>query len=337
MTIKDVAESAGVSVSTVSRVLNGHPDVSEAARTRVLQAVRALHYVPNKSAQDLARPQTDSIGVVVRGAENPFFIPIISAIEQACTKAGYTMVLNQIPTSEDEVVRGAELVGSKRLKGLVLLGGRFDYTQEVIASLGVPFVCCSYTNHFGNLSDDDFASVTIDDVATAKAAVNHLIAAGHTKIAALLDKVDDRSICELRYRGYCEALAAAGLLFDPDLVVQSVDYSMTSAYERMSALLARRHDFTAVFSISDTLAMAGMKAVVDAGLSCPQDISFIGIDGIEISKFAIPTLTTLAQPQEELGREAIRILVNMLEGRASERHIQLKTKLRSGGTVATID
>lgn len=336
MTIKDVAQASGVSVSTVSRVLNGHPDVSDAARERVLKAVRTLHYVPNKSAQDLARPQTDSIGLVVRGAENPFFIPIIGAIENACTEAGYTLVLNLIPTSDDEVVEGSELVNAKRLKGLILLGGRFDYTHEEASSIQVPFVCCSFANKFGTLRDEDYASVSIDDNATAYRATKYLIEAGHTKIAALLDNVEDHSICQLRYDGYCRAMQEAGLEIDTDLVLQTEDYSMTSGYKRMSELLERRRDFTAVFAISDTLAMAGMKAVHDAGLSCPEDISFIGIDGIEMSKFSIPTLSTLVQPKETLGERAVSILVSLLEGRSNTRHVQLDTQLRSGGTVAFI-
>lgn len=336
MTIRDVAEYCGVSVSTVSRVLNNHPDVSDDARAKVQEAVRALHYFPNKSAQDLARPQGDSIGVVVRGAENPFFTPIIGSIERSCEKAGYTMVLDQIPTSADEVIEGAELVNSKRLKGLVLLGGRFDYTREEAASLSVPFVCCSYSNDFGNLDEDDYSSVSINDIDAACHATDVLISAGHTRIAALLDDIADHSISELRYRGYRKALDQAGIPLDDDLVIQTEDYSMASAYEKLSALLARRRDFTAVFAVSDSLAMAGMKAVSDAGLRCPEDVSFIGIDGIEMSLYSIPTLTTIAQPQDVLGTKAVDMLVDVLEGRQTARHVRLATSLRPGGTVAKI-
>ena len=185
MTIKDVAERCGVSVSTVSRVLNNHPDVSDAIRERVMMVVRELHYVPNNSARDLVKPRSDSIGLVVRGVGNPFFTGVIRAIEQAVTDAGYTMVLHQIRSGEDELRAGAELARSKRLLGLILLGGCFDYTAEQTAALGVPFVCCTYTNSFGTLKKNAFSSVSIDDREEAYRAVRLLTERGHRKIAII--------------------------------------------------------------------------------------------------------------------------------------------------------
>ena len=151
MTIRDVAEHSGVSVSTVSRVLNNHPDVSEAVRSRVLASVQELHYVPNNSARDLVRSQSDTIGLVVRGVGNPFFSAVIRAVEQSVSQAGYTMVLHQINTEDNELLAGASLARSKKLRGLILLGGCFDYTPEQTAALDIPFVCCSFTNSFGSL------------------------------------------------------------------------------------------------------------------------------------------------------------------------------------------
>ena len=152
MTIKDIAERCGVSVSTVSRVLNHHPDVSQAVRDRVLQVVEEVHYVPNNSARDLVKAQSDDIGIVVRGAGNPFFMEVIPVMEQAILQKGYTPWIHQINTEDDELRAGAELVRSKKLKGLILLGGRFDYDDTQIAVLDVPFVCCTYGNSFGKLT-----------------------------------------------------------------------------------------------------------------------------------------------------------------------------------------
>ena len=137
-TIKTVAEYCGVSVSTVSRALNDHPDVSNEAKAKVKAAAKKLHYVPNSSARDLVRTKSDSIGVVVRGADNTFFVPIVNAIGESCERAGYNMVLHQVSVRADEIKEGAELVNSKRLKGLVLLGGRYDYAREDAVSIGVP-------------------------------------------------------------------------------------------------------------------------------------------------------------------------------------------------------
>ena len=335
VTIRDIAQRCGVSVSTVSRVLNSHPDVSEAVRERVLEAVREAHYVPNNSARDLVRPQSDSIGLVVRGIGNLFFSPVIHAVEQAVDAAGYTLVLHQIRSGEDELQAAASLARSKRLRGLVLLGGCFDYTPEDTAALDIPFVCCTYTNSFGTLQRAGYSSVSIDDQAEAYRAVRELTRRGHRRIAVLLDSVQDHSISELRYKGYCRALADSGIPLDPALVEETGAFDMASAYEGTRKLLERT-DFTAVFIIADSMAVAAMKALCDGGKRVPEDCSVIAIDGVELSAYTVPTLTTLIQPTEELGDEAVRILLDMVEGRAGNRHVQLQTALRFGGSVRTL-
>ncbi len=334
MTIRDVAEKSGVSVSTVSRVLNNHPDVSESVRAKVLEAVRELHYVPNDSARDLVRTQSDSIGVIVRGAENPFFTSLIRSIEQEVAKTGYTMVLHQIKSGEDELLAGAMLSRTKRLRGLIFLGGRFDYSEEQTAKLDVPFVCCTFTNSFGNLGQDDYSSVSIDDQAEAYRAVKMLTDKGHRKIAVLLDSVNDHSISELRYLGYRKALADAGIDFDGSLVAETTEYNMKSAYEATQALLQRRRDVTAIFSTADSMGIAAMKALHDAGRRVPEDCSLISIDGIEMSLYTVPTMTTLIQPTEIMGAQAVQALIDVIRGTGRHCHLRLDTEVREGGTIA---
>ena len=333
MTIKDIAERCGVSVSTVSRVLNNHPDVSAANRKKVMSVVEEMHYVPNNSARDLVKPKSDAIGLVVRGVGNPFFTGVIRAIERAIAEAGYTMVLHQIRSGEDELREGAELARSRRLQGLIFLGGCCDYTADQIALLDVPFVCCSYTNSFGELDETAYSSVTIDDQKEAYRAVRMLMKKGHEKIAVLLDSTHDRSISELRYMGYKKALMENGITLDAELVGETGSFEMSAAYEAMKTLLNRRDDFTAVFVISDSMAVAAMKALHDSGKRVPEDCSVIAIDGIDMSAYMVPTLTTLVQPQENMGKSSVRILVDMIEGHAGNRHLQLDTAFRSGGSV----
>lgn len=336
MTIKDVAAYCGVSVSTVSRVLNNHPDVSDEVRNKVMKAVSDLHYTPNSTARDLARAQVNAIGLVVRGISNPFFTPIIRTIEHGCEAAGYTMVLHQVSTTDDEVRAATELVQSKRLNGVIFLGGRYDYTKAEMQGLTVPYVCCTYTNHFGNLDRSSYSSVAIDDKAEAERAVKYLISRGHRRIAILLDNPADHSISERRYAGYCKALREEGIEPDPDLVLEAADFDLASSYRCVKDFADRREDFTALFAVADTLAIAAIKALYDAGKRVPDDVSVIAIDGIEISNYLIPTLTTLCQPKDRLGEEAVRILVDVLEGRAGNRHIRLETTPRLGGTVKSL-
>ena len=201
MTIKDIARLSGVSVSTVSRVLNNRPDVSDENRRRVRAIIESSNYIPNNSARDLVRTKSDAIGLVVRGRSNPFYTDIIRAIEQGITERGYTMVMQQIGTSDDEVKRAAVMEREKRLRGLILLGGRSDYTPAEVALLNVPFVCCSYSNHYGTLRDEMYSSVSIEDEEEAYRAVMELYRRGHRRIAALVSRPDDRSISQLRYQG----------------------------------------------------------------------------------------------------------------------------------------
>ena len=336
MTIKDIAERCGVSVSTVSRVLNDHPDVSPANREKVMAVVRETHYVPNNSARDLVKPASDAIGLVVRGVGNPFFTGVIRAIERATGEAGYTMVLHQIRSGEDELREAAELARSKRLRGLILLGGCCDYTADNVALLDVPFVCCSFTNSFGQLPEDTYSSMTIDDKKEASRAVRLLMEQGHRKIGALLDSTSDRSISELRYMGYRQALEEGGITPEASLVEETGSFGMAEAYEGMRRLLERRKDLTSVFVISDSMAVAAMRAIHDCGKRVPEDCSVVGIDGIDMSAYVVPTLTTLVQPQEEMGERSVRILVDMIEERAGNRHLLLDTEVRPGGSVCRI-
>lgn len=333
MTIKDIAQRCGVSISTVSRVLNNHPNVSMEVRNNVLTAMQEAHYIPNNSARDLVRPISDTIGLVVRGAENHFFDGVVRAVEKASRNAGYTMVMRNIRFNDDELREGAELVRSKRLRGLILLGGQFDYSPDATAMLGVPFVCCTYTNSFGKLRNDDYSSVTIDDREEAERAVEALIQNGHRKIAVLLNSTEDHSISQLRYMGYQSALQKAGVDVDRGLVAEVNSFRMPMAYDCMVELIRQRDDFTAIFAISDSMAMAAIRALHDCGKRVPEDCSVIAIDGIEPSAYMVPTLTTLAQPQEELGQCATKILVDMIEGRGKNCHVRLGTTFRQGESV----
>lgn len=246
------------------------------------------------------------------------------------------MALHQIKAGEDEITAGAGLAISKKLSGLIFLGGSFDYTHGRVASIEVPFVCCTYTNSFGTLHRSTFSSVSINDEEEARKAVQYLIDRGHRKIAVLLDSVEDHSISELRYKGYLKALREAGIEPDPGLVQETVLYEMSAAYSGMQRLIGRRKDFTAVFAIADSFGIAAVRALHDAGREVPDDCSVIAIDGIEMSEYTVPSLTTLVQPSEEMGTQAVRALMNVIEGKGETVHLYLSTALREGESVRSL-
>ncbi len=337
MTIKDIAAYCGVSTSTVSRVLNDHPDVSPAVRDLVNQAIRACHYVPNNSARALVSSHSTAVGVVSRGLDNPFLSSLIRVLGREIHSRGYTMVLQQIPTQADEVKAAALLEREKKLLGVIFLGGRFNYTAEELRQLTVPFVCCTYTNIFGDLPRDAYSSVSIHDQNEAGKAVRYLVDHGHRRIAVLLDDPADNSIGQLRFQGYRQALAQCALEYDPALAVVTGDYAMNAAYDGVCRLIDSGAVFTALLAISDSLAIAAIKALTDRGLRVPEDCSVIAIDGLELSGYTVPTLTTLCQPAADMARESVMMLTELIEGTGSHRHRLMDTTLREGGSVARLE
>ena len=160
-----------------------------------------------------------------------------------------------------------------------------------------------------------------------------LLERGHRRIAVLLDSVEDHSISQLRFMGCCRALGEYGLRPDDALVAETGSFEMAAAYRRMTELLRSGAEFSAVFCVSDSMAVAAMKALEEAGMAVPRDCSVIGIDGVEFSQYTCPTLTTLCQPKAEMGRESVRILLERIQGRGGHRLLRLPTYFREGASV----
>ena len=292
---------------------------------------------PHIYGQAILSYDGQSVGLVVRGLSNPFYSDIIKVIGRRIDEAGYTMVMQQIDSTEDEIQCGAVMEREKKLRGLIFLGGRSDYTAGQLGTITVPFVCCSYDNSFGTLPPQRLSTVSIDDCNTAYRAVSELIALGHRRIAALVAATDDRSISELRCRGYLSALRDHGIEPDPALVACTGSFGMEDAYRATRALCAAGADFTAMFIIADAMAIAAIKALEDTGRDVPRDCSVIAVDGLALSQYTRPTLTTMCQPSDRMGEESVRILLDMIERRAGNRSLVLESTLRAGASVAPPD
>lgn len=334
MTIKDIAKISGVSVSTVSRVLNNHPDVSEDVRHKVMAVVEEYNYIPNNSARALGQSKSDNIGLIVRGISNPFYTSIIHEIEQDIEKAGYTLVMQQIGSCDDELLAGAMMERDKRLRGLIFLGGRLDSTKDQIAGIGVPFVNCSSNNAYGTLDADSYSSVSIDDTQTAYEAVKELYKEGHRRIAVLLARPDDGSVSQIRYEGYVKALTEAGMAPDEELIISVDSYNIADAYYGTKKWLEKGIAFDAIFAIADNLAMGAMRALREKGIDVPGQCSIVAIDGIEVSEYMAPALSTYCQPMKELGRTSVELLIDLIEKKGKHRQIILPTIFREGGTIS---
>ncbi|MGM9538662.1 MAG: LacI family DNA-binding transcriptional regulator [Candidatus Onthomonas sp.] len=334
MTIKDIARMAGVSVSTVSRVLNNHPDVSAPIRAQVLKVVEEQHFIPNSAARNLVRSQRNTVGVICRETGNPLYTPIIAAIEAELEALGWAICLRQAPGGEAALSYAAQLERAEKLKGIILLGGRGDYTAAMAAPLNVPFVCCTFTLPFGDLKPEQYSSVSIDDRAASYWAVEHLYSLGHREIAFLAPDVEDRSAGELRYQGYRQAQQNRGLSQRPEQLILCGSDELDRVYQTVRDLTQGGERFTALLALSDNLALAAIKAIHDSGLRVPEDCSVMSLDGLETTRYTLPAITTLVQPQGELGRQSVRILSEIIEEGGSHQHILLQPVFRAGESVA---
>jgi LacI family transcriptional regulator len=196
---------------------------------------------------------------------------------------------------------------------------------------------CTYTNSFGSLAETEYSSVAIDDRQAARLAVDTLVNLGHRRIALVCDEMKDNSISELRSDGYRAALEAHGIAYDPALIVETKSFSdLHAIYESVRGLVERKIEFTAVFAIADIIAIAAIKALSDCGRHVPEGCSVVAIDGLEISAYTLPTLTTFVQPAGEMGVQCARILIDLIEGRGDNRHATFEPSLRGGGSVCRL-
>ncbi|KGN00572.1 LacI family DNA-binding transcriptional regulator [Clostridium botulinum] len=326
LTIKDISRIAGVGVSTISRVLNNHPDVKDETRKKVLEVIEEVNYIPNNSARNLKRNTSKSIGVLVKGINNPFFSKMIKSIEEKIDDKKYSMILHYNESSTDDFDAAIELIKEKKLKGLICLGGNFDnLDKKQMDNLSVPIVIAS-SNITSDANKNLFSSVVIENEKAAFDAVEYICKLGHKGIGIITTGEEDRSVGRLRFQGYKNAIFENGIKFDENLV-EIGEYTFESGYEAMSRLLDKDLKITAVFVTTDIMAIGAAKAILSRGLKIPEDISIVGFDGIDYSKYFHPSLTTVEQPVENMAEKSIEILLNLINDKKINQHIVFKTKL----------
>lgn len=327
MNIRDIARLAGVGVSTVSRVINDHPDVKDETREKILKIIKESNYIPNNSARILKKNNTNNIGVLVKGVFNPFFSEMINIIGNRINEAGYTMILQQNDyATEDDVDNLIAFVKEKRLQGIICLGGNFlNINDESFQFLDIPVVLTS-VNTLSKESKSKFSSIGIDNVLAAKASIQYLIDKGHRNIGILLGEKNDVGISGLRLEGYKKALEENNIPYSEENVFIG-DYDYSGAYRVTKEIINNRKDITAIFSISDIMAVGAAKSVIDQGLKVGEDISIMGFDGMDISKYYNPGITTVKQPKKNMANNSIDLLLALLAKKEDHKHIIFETKI----------
>lgn len=331
--IKDIARLAGVGVSTVSRAINNHPDVNQETRQKIMQVIEEYRYVPNNSARNLKRTNSNTIGVLIKGITNIFYSRSIQIIEQTITAHGASMMLQHVDLESNELDVALELVKEKRLQGLIFLGGKFQQDPAKWAQLDIPFVLCTVTTSEG-LHRSKFSSFAIDDEAEAFRAVDYLIRLGHQNIGIIAGLTTDSGVELLRLDGYQRALESHGIPFRPEYVSHVKDFSLQEGYIAETKLLQQAPEITAVFCVSDILAIGCCKAITDSGYQIPQDYSVFGFDGLDLAFFSNPRLTTIRQPDGEMATASIETLFQMIEDPTHFQHHLYPASLIEGQSTA---
>jgi LacI family transcriptional regulator len=307
-TVQDVARHAGVSVATVSYVLNGTRFVSAGLRERVLAAVRELHYEPNAAARTLRSNRSHTLGLILPDLRNPFFTETVRGVEDMAEARGYTVLLANSDEDPRREATHLRVLRAKHVDGLILApaGGPYQELQQLVDT-GFPLV----------LLDRDLARlgapvVMLDNEAAARAAVDHLIRLGHQRIGMISGRPPISSTVD-RQRGYRRALDAAGLSFDQQLVAMGGS-TIEGGVAAAGTLLELPSPPTAIFAANNLMTIGAVMAIERHGLSIPGDIALVGFDDFPWADVFRPRLTTVAQPLYELGRAAAELVLKQLSG-----------------------
>lgn len=321
MTIRDVAERAGVSASTVSHVINQTRRVRADTRERVLQAMHELDYQPNRLARSLRNRRTQTLGVLLPNNANPFFALVLGGIEAAAYDHDYNVILGNANDDPARELAYLDILLSKQVDGVVLVStGADPQVLDFLAARNTPVVMVDRS------PGDAYEDFPVDTVFTENMqggllATEYLIGLGHQRIACISGPSRINSSAA-RVVGYRQALAAAGLACDERLIVTG-DFQHESGYRACEALLRLPDPPTAIFVCNDLMAVGALCAIHEAGLRVPDDVSVVGFDDVPLASFTVPRLTTVAQPAHELGVRAVTLLVRRIMKRDVPAHHEL--------------
>lgn len=307
VTIYDVAREAGVSMATVSRVVNNNPNVKPQTRKKVFEAIERLGYRPNAVARGLASKKTTTVGVVIPDISNTMFSEVVRGIEDIANMYHYNMILCNSDKRKDKEIRVINTLLEKQVDGLVFMGGVI--TDEHIEAFrnSVPIVLCATTD-----ANHAIPSVDIDHESAAYDAVKVLIDHGHRNIGMISGNLQDPSNGFARYQGYKRALEESGIEFRESHVRIS-GYRYEAGIETMEYFLGLQDRPTAIFTATDEMAIGAIHAIQDHGLRVPEDIAVMSVDNVRMASMVRPQLSTVAQPMYDIGAVSMRLLTKLMK------------------------
>lgn len=314
-TIRDVAKLAGVSVATVSRVLNNQGYVHEDTRKRVERAIEQLNYKPNAVARSLYKKTSKSIGLIIPDITNPFFPQLVRAVEETMNEAGYTVLLFNSDEELERELNIIDLMVTKYVDGIIIVSNTIKY--EHLKDLSIPIVALD------RIVNEAIPSVSVDNYEGAREAVRLLIRKGCRKIAHLRGP-ENIFTAEERLRGYIDEMESQGLSH----FVYSGNYELKTSMLETMKLISENPGIDGIFAGNDVMAVGAVKAITRLGIKIPDQLKIIGFDGIELGTAITPELTTMQQPIIQLGKKSSELLLDYIEGnQIGKRHYVFPAKL----------
>jgi len=330
-TIKDVARRAGVSVTSVSKVINNRPQVSVETRAKVLAAIEELEYSPNQNARGLVGGQTSTIGLLLPSLENPIFAQAAKGVEASAARHGYQVILGDFDEDLTKEARFLVVLRARRVEGVISVGfrrgdERHDVGYRAILATGTPVVFL-----MGQIEDKEFYSIYVDEEEAGYMAASYLLGLGHRRLGYLAGPAYAVQTIK-KIQGITRAHQELGLPLDAESIIHG-DYHLGGGASAVRRLFARPQRPTAVFGFNDLIAIGAMKALREIGLNVPGDVSVMGFDGIEWAQYLDPPLTTLMQPARKMGQAAFDLTLKIIKGeRPTKRHFPFHAELVQGGS-----
>ena len=311
LTIKDIAKEAGCSTSTVSRALSNRSDISAETKERIKSIVEKYNFVPNSNAKQLKQNATNTITIIVKGINNMLFAGIIERMQVQMERTKYTVVVDYLDEEEDEVQNAVQLCKEMKPIGIIFLGAGDENLKNGYEKISIPSVIV--TNSAKDLGFENISSVFTDDNAGVSAAINHIIEHGHTSIGIIGGDVKKSFTSRLRYESCMKCFQEKGISFVEEIQYEKSRYSFLSSLNATKRLLKKMPEVTALFCMSDVMAIGAIRALRDEGLTVPDDISIVGYDGIELAEYYNPKITTIRQMQEKLAVRGVQILIDSIK------------------------
>ncbi|MCQ9123880.1 substrate-binding domain-containing protein [Rodentibacter caecimuris] len=305
-TMKDIARLAKVSTSTVSHVINGSRFVSDEIREKVMSVVAELNYTPSAVARSLKVRETKTIGLLVTATNNPFFAEVMAGVEQYCQQHQYNLIIATTGGDAGRLQQNLRTLLHKQVDGLLFMCGDSRFNADTELTVSVPLVVMDWW--FTELNAD---KILENSELGGYLATKTLIDAGHQQIAIITGNLK-KSVAQNRLKGYKKALMESKIPLNPHWIVES-HFDFAGGAAGMQKLLTTPHRPTAVFCCSDAIAVGAYQVLQQQGLRIPDDISVIGYDDIELSRYLSPPLSTISQPKAELGKLAVELLLQRIK------------------------